>query len=421
MNHCLLRPVRLPARGTAAVLVAAAITLAALSGEAAAGTAARPQAMAAPGTPLPPNVRRACPWPPPTHDAACLALVRTDVSSGREQLPDSSPPGYGPASLQDAYNLKTASAQDGKGETVAVVDAYDDPDAESSLAVYRAQYGLPPCSTANGCFTKVNLGQTGTGSPSSLGWGIEESLDIDMVSAICPQCHIMLVEAASDDFTAIFAAEEKAVTLGAKYISNSYGSPATKAALGWDKYYNHPGVVVTAASGDGGYGTIWPSASQYVTAVGGTSLLPASNSRGWDEIAWTGGGSGCSPYEPKPAWQHDSGCANRTVADVSAVADPETGVAVYDGYGQFGWIELGGTSVATPIIASVYALAGPPATGTYPAEYPYEHPSLLYDIVAGTNALNGPCSPAYLCTAGPGYDGPTGWGAPDGPGAFKAG
>jgi subtilase family serine protease len=373
------------------------------------------------GTLLPPNVKAACPWPPSANHAACLVLVRTDIASQAGILTAAAPAGYGPHDLQGACNLTQASAQDGSGETVAIVDAYDDPRAELDLAVYRAQYGLPPCTTANGCFTKVNqLGHRGPYPPRDPGWAVEESLDIDMVSAICPRCHILLVEA---DFATFVPPDlpisvDEAVTLGAKFVSNSYGANEASEETSLDHYYDHPGVAITVASGDYGYGTGWPAASPHVTAVGGTSLLPASNQRGWAEIAWSGTGSGCSLYETKPSWQQDSGCPRRTMADVAAVADPDAGgVAVYDKYIFGGWLVVGGTSVASPIIASVYALAGTPKAGTYPARYPYANSSQLFDIVAGTNSFTG-CSPTYLCTAGPGYDGPTGLGTPDGPGAF---
>jgi subtilase family serine protease len=380
-------------------------------------------AAAAPATPLPPNVRSACPWPPASGQMACLALVRTDIASQTGLLTGSSPAGLGPAQLRSAYKLRTAAANNGGGETVGIVDAYNDPDAESDLAVYRAQFGLPPCTTANGCFKKVNeQGKQGSYPQADPGWAIEISLDLDMVSAICPRCHILLVEATSQSFVPpdLPASVNEAVKLGAKFVSNSYGADEAAAETSLDHYYNHAGVAVTAASGDFGYGTIWPAASRYVTAVGGTSLLPASNARGWDEIAWSGGGSGCSPYETKPAWQDDTGCAHRTVADVAAVADPDAGgVAVYDSYFfGVGWWVVGGTSVGSPIIASAYALAGTPGANTYPASYPYANRSGLFDTVSGTNSFTG-CSPTYLCTARSGYDGPTGLGTPDGIASFK--
>ncbi len=238
---------------------------------------------------------------------------------------------------------------------------------------------------------------------------------MDMVSAICPLCHIILVEANSPAFTDLGTGVNSAAALGALFVSNSYGGSDSSSDTSMDTDYNHPGVAVTASAGDGGFGVEYPAASQYVTAVGGTSLTTASNARGWNETVWSGSGSGCSGFEPKPSWQHDTGCGGRTVADVSAVADPSTGVAVYDTYTEGGWLEVGGTSVSSPIIASTFALAGPPAAGTYPSSYIYAHTSDLFDVTSGSN---GSCSPAYLCTGETGYDGPTGWGTPNGTLAF---
>ncbi len=330
--------------------------------------------------------------------------------------PSGNPPGYGPADLQAAYSLPSSAA--GAGQTVAIVDAYDDKTAENDLGVYRAQYGLAPCTTANGCFKKVN--QTGGSTPptADASWGQEISLDIDMVSAICPNCHILLVEANTASFADLGTAENTAASLGANAISNSYGGGESSAeTTTYDAYYNHPGHAITVSSGDSGYGVQYPAASQYVTAVGGTSLSRASNARGWNETVWNGAGSGCSAYETKPSWQTDTGCARRTVADVSAVADPNTGVAVYDSTpysGQSGWMVFGGTSVASPVIASVYALAGNGASVTY-GSYPYGHLSALFDVTSGSN---GSCGSSYLCTGKVGYDGPTGNGTPNGAAAF---
>jgi len=277
--------------------------------------------------------------------------------------------------------------------------------------VYRAHYGLPACTTANGCFRKVNqTGVQGSYPRGNTGWAQEISLDVDMVSAVCPNCHILLVEATTNSFSNLGTAENTAAALGASAISNSYGGGESSAETGYDSsYYNHPGVAITVSSGDSGYGVQYPAASPYVTAVGGTSLTTAGNARGWSETAWSGAGSGCSSYEPKPSWQTDSGCSNRTVADVSADADPNTGVAVYDTYATSGWLVFGGTSVASPIIASVYALAGNQSTVGY-GSYPYGHTSGLNDVTSGSN---GSCAGSYLCTAVPGYDGPTGLGTPN--------
>jgi hypothetical protein len=347
---------------------------------------------------------------------ACLAEMRTD-SVRPFVAPQAAPSGLGPADLQSAYKLPSASA--GAGQTVAIVDAFDDPKAEADLATYRSQFGLPPCTTANGCFRKVN--QTGAASPlprSDAGWAGEISLDLDMVSAICPKCKILLVEANAPN-NSLFTAIDTAARLGAKYISNSWGGAEQAGQDAFDRQHlDKPGVVITASSGDDGFGVIHPASSRFVTAVGGTSLRRASNARGWTETAWRGAGSGCSAQSPKPTWQKDTGCARRTVADVSAVADPATGVAVYLTFGGGGWAVFGGTSASAPIIASVYALAGTPAANTNPASYPYAHPGSLFDVTSGSN---GSCSPSYLCRSGAGFDGPTGLGTPNGAGAFTAG
>jgi subtilase family serine protease len=397
---------------------------------------------------------------PQAHHASCLAEVKAKrllLSDGttRPAAGTSTTSGYRPADLQSAYKLTAASAVvPATPQTVAIVDAYDDPTAEADLGVYRSAYGLPACTTANGCFKKVN--QTGGSTPPAVdtGWAQEISLDLDMVSAICPNCHILLVEANSASTADLSTAVNKAAALGANEISNSYGGSEASSETSLNSAYKHPGIAITASAGDAGYGVEFPAAVPSVTAVGGTSLTKASNARGWTETVWgsssgggllgflgasSGTGSGCSKYEAKPSWQHDAGCANRTVADVSAVADPNTGVAVYDSTadssGNQGWQQFGGTSVSSPIIAAVYALAGNAATiqsGTPSgtslnapgAWYAYAHTSSLNDVTSGANGscggglLGGGTAKKYLCTGGPGYDGPTGFGTPNGTGAF---
>jgi subtilase family serine protease len=202
--------------------------------------------------------------------------------------------------------------------------------------------------------------------------------------------------------------------MGATVISNSYGGSEYSSEVSDQLHYNHPGIAVTVSSGDAGYGVEFPAASQYVIAVGGTSLKRASNSRGWTETVWSGAGSGCSAYITKPTWQTDGGCARRTVADVAAIADPNTGVAVYDSYsyrGSAGWMVFGGTSVAAPVIAGVYALSG----GTNTAAQSLYGSSALFDVTSGSN---GSCGGSYLCTGAIGFDGPTGNGTPNGTAAF---
>jgi subtilase family serine protease len=341
--------------------------------------------------------------------AHCDALVRDDVATSAQTLRAklAAPSGLSPANLQSAYKLPSSTA--GSGQTVAIVDAYDDPNAEADLNVYRSQYGLGACTTANGCFKKV----TQSGTPSDVGWAEEISLDLDMVSAVCPKCKIVLVEANSASFAALGNAENTAAGL-ANVISNSYGgSDAPDSTYGAP--YNHPGKAITVSSGDSGYGVEFPASSHYVTAVGGTSLRTASNTRGWSETAWNGAGSGCSTYNTALTGQSGlTGCSKRAVADVSAVADPNTGVAVYDTFGGVGgWLVFGGTSVAAPIIGGVYGLAANSASINN--NYPYSHTGSLFDVTSGSN---GSCSPTKWCTAGTGWDGPTGLGTPNGVGAF---
>jgi subtilase family serine protease len=374
------------------------------------------------GSPASAGTHRACAQPTRPGWVACQAIVRgTGVAASTDQgIPDGV--GFGPADIQNAYNLPSATA--GSGETVAIVDAYDLPTAAADLAAYRTAAGLPPCTADSGCFRKVNEhGDTSYYPTPDPGWGVEIALDMEMVSAACPNCRILLVEADQADTDALGAAENTAVAQGAVAVSNSWGANESYDQIRADaQYFDHPGVAITASSGDGGYGVIWPASSPHVTAVGGTSLTrDATSARGWSETAWAGAGSGCSALEPKPAWQADTGCPARSVADVSAVADPNTGVAVYDSFDTYQpWNELGGTSVASPIIASVYALAGAPRPGTQPNSYPYANPGALNEVTSGGNGNGWSCDPTYECNAGPGYDGPTGLGTPDGVGAFAA-
>lgn len=406
-----------------AVLTAVAAVVVVWSGSAGAATAAPVSSAAAPtgasasapaksaAKPTTPAFRRLCSAATGRGVMHCNALIRTDLAPNAVQ-PNLLPSGYGPGDLVSAYKLPGGTA--GAGQTVAIVDAYDDPNAESDLATYRSTYGLPACTTANGCFRKVN--QTGgtTYPAGNTGWAGEISLDVDMVSAVCPACHILLVEATTPTTANLGTAVNTAVSLGAKYVSNSYGGGDSTASSA----YNHAGVAITASTGDSGYEVEYPASDQHVTAVGGTSLTRDSSARGWNESAWSGAGSGCS-IQPKPAWQTAAtACAKKANADVSAVADPATGVAVYQTYGGSGFAVYGGTSASAPIIASVYALAGAPAAGTYPAAYPWAHPGNLFDVTTGSN---GSCPTAVWCHAGIGWDGPTGLGTPNGTAAFASG
>jgi subtilase family serine protease len=347
-----------------------------------------------------------------TSTARCFAIYR----AGRGFGPNATPSGFGPAELRSAYKLPAAG---GAGQTVAIVDAYDNPNVEADLAVYRQQFGLPACTTANGCFKKLN--QRGAASPlptGSPGWGVEISLDVDMVSAACPDCHIVLVEADTASTANLGAAEDTAAASGASAVSNSYGSDEYNGMDADAKHFVHPGVAILASSGDSGFQPAsFPASLANVISVGGTSLAKADNARGWTETAWSGAGSGCSAWVAKPAWQHDPNCGMRTIADVAAVADPNTGLAVYDTYGlgtQAGWLVVGGTSASSPFIAGVIGLAGNGSQFS-DASALYAHAGDLFDVVGGTN---GYCGGDYLCTGLAGYDAPTGLGSPNGIGAF---
>ena len=373
------------------------------------------------GEPVPAGTvtyHRAC-AEPTGRQAACLAIVDSDaagVALSRQAAPSAGLYPYKASDLQSAYGLSVASALLGGRQTIAIVDAFDDPSAEADLAVYREANGLSACTTDNGCFRKVDQ-RGGTEYPrTDSDWGVEISLDLDMASAICPNCHLLLVEGDDNDLANLGLAVDEAVTLEADAVSNSYGAMEFADELGVaSSHYDHPGVAIVASSGDAGaLQTAVPAALPTVVAVGGTSLYRYANARGWAETAWSGAGSGCSPVVTKPRWQKDRLCAKRTTADVSAVADPDTPVLFYDTFGSAGWVYGGGTSASAPVVAAVYALAGN-AASINAAAYPYAHRGALFDVTSGPN---GACAGGYLCTAVNGYDGPTGNGTPNGIGAF---
>ncbi|MBV8687956.1 MAG: S53 family peptidase [Alphaproteobacteria bacterium] len=352
----------------------------------------------------------------PEDDAECLAHVVTDASGkekpgkGADLSPNVVPSGYGPADLRSAYKITTDGTT-----TIAIVDAYGYPRAEQDLAVYRAQYGLPACTTANGCFKKVNQnGVQGSYPATNTGWSQESALDLDMASAMCPGCKLVLVEATTASYANLATAVRTAAAIaGVTVISNSYGGSETGTTT-YEPSYNQPGKAVTVSTGDSGYGVGFPASSPHVIAVGGTHLVRASNARGWAETAWSSGGSGCSSVYAKPSFQTDALCTKRMEADVSAVGDPATGVAVYGPTSSTaqGWLVFGGTSVSAPIIGGIYGVTGHKPNG---AATIYANASLLNDVTSGTN---GSCGGTYFCTAGAGYDGPTGLGTPNGPGPF---
>lgn len=357
-----------------------------------------------------------CPHGNPHDTARCHAHVVTDargnpINGKASPNTTAAPSGYGPADLRAAYSITS----NGSATTIAIVDAYGYTSAEADLAKYRSQYGLPACTSANGCFKKLNQsGQQGNYPAVNTGWEQESALDLDMASAMCPSCKLVLVEATTSSYANLATAVRTAAAQpGVTVISNSYGG-SESGTTSYESAYNQPGKAVTVSTGDSGYGVQFPASSPHVIAVGGTHLVRASNSRGWSETAWTSGGSGCSTVYAKPSFQTDALCTKRMEADVSAVGDPNTGVAVYGPVNRAssGWMIFGGTSVAAPLIGGIYGNTGHTPTG---AQTIYSNKSLLNDVTSGSN---GSCGGTYFCTAGAGYDGPTGNGTPHGTGPF---
>jgi len=325
---------------------------------------------------------------PVSANGQARCTLEIDVEAGTladPATPAALIPGLHPADLQSAYALPAQAA----GGTVAVVDAYDDPTAESDLATYRSAFGLAPCSSLDGCFRKVDqAGVAGNYPAVNAGWANETALDLAMISAACPRCRIVLVEADSDAMDDLGASVDTAVSLGATAVGNSYYASEWTSESAKDAHYDHPGVAITASSGDAP-APFYPAASRSVTAVGGTSL--ARSNGAWSETVWSMGGRGCSAYIARPAWQHRTGCSARATVDMAAIADPRTGVAVFSTTAG-GWIVAGGTSVGAPLVAGAYGLAG---NGAGPA-YAYAHPA------------------AFRPIEGPGYGSATGLGAPAG-------
>jgi subtilase family serine protease len=355
--------------------------------------------------------------------ASCNARVLTDAKGNF--LVSKLPSGFSPSQLRSAYSL---SGRATTNPIVAIVDAYDDPTIKNDLDVYSRQFGLPilpDCKTAINnssvsCFAKQNQRGKTALPKSNGGWAVEIALDVEAVHAVCENCSILLVEATSPNLNNLLMSVDVAVKTGATAVSNSYGGPEFSQETQFDSHFKHPGIAFTVSSGDSGYGVQYPAASPYITAVGGTSLHLSSGGKYQNEEAWSGAGSGCSQFEPKPSWQTDIKCQGRTVADVSAVADPATGLAIYtttSPKNQKGWFTVGGTSLAAPVIAAVYALSGKVDNNTSANSLPYSQGTKfnLHDVVGGSN---GDCSPAYLCTGKTKYDGPTGLGSPKGTGAF---
>ncbi len=438
-------------RSRGALLVAMALLAVAAATLTAAGPAAArgAHALAALGrtkgnarisaTPSATSPHWACP------QGACEAIVEPRLLSGsgramspRGRLYEGSGElgGLSPQDLESAYKIPLG---DGSSQTVAVVDAYGYPKAEADLAEYRARYGLPPCTKANGCFRKLNQQGQELKFPETVpGWDVEQALDLDMVSAACPSCHVLLVEATEETPYPNDLAESvnTAVAAGATEVSNSYGLPdegcgSAYACTRFAPDYSHPGVFIDASSGDHGYDNeyspffaaspLYPADLSTLSAIGGTSLSKAANARGWSERVWNepslqvGTGSGCSTFASKPSWQKDKGCPGRMDDDVAAVAAVETPVSVYAS-AEGGWTIVGGTSASSPLIAGIVAHESE-SVRSLGAQAFYEGLTPLFDVTEGSNGTctpPAPASDAYYCTGEIGYDGPTGLGTPDG-------
>ena len=347
----------------------------------------------------------------PAGKVRCLAQYRTPTSGRKVNLPQVIQT-LGPSEIASAYGLRGGAV----GVTVAIVGAFSNPNLEKDLAVYRRTSGLAPCTTAGGCLRIVN--QRGATSPlpqADPGWGLEAALDVDAVSAACPACKILVVEADDNNDTSLAAGVNTAVRLKAAVVSNSYGGPEYTAVPGMAaRYYRHPGVPIVASSGDDGFQPAsFPASATTVIAVGGTTLTRnPRTTRGWTESAWEYGGSGCSAWFTKPAYQSRrlTHCPMRTSTDLSAVADPYSNFAVYDTFAtDTDWLLVGGTSLSAPLVAGMIARAGHAKSYGTTAARIYQHRTWFHDIRYGSN---GYCGGDYLCTAKKGYDAPTGVGTP---------
>jgi hypothetical protein len=342
----------------------------------------------------------------------CKSFVRTD---GHDRIrPFATPAGLGPADLASAYKLNPAITSTA---TIAIIDAFHYANAESDLATYRSTFGLPACTVASCCLTILN--PTGAKAPpAGDDWNLEAALDLDMASAACPTCKIVLVEATDDAGNDLFNEQNTAAArAGVVSISNSWGGPSSASDASFDaQFFTHTqNVNVFVSSGDSGNtGSAgdFPSTSEHVIAAGGTHLVKSTAARGWTETAWSGAGSTCSTRLAKPAFQTPAvpttACTRRAASDISAVADPNTGVAVFNAK-DGGFIVVGGTSASSPFLAGVFARYGISGT-SHDASFAYAHTTEFFDVTSGSD---GRCTSA-LCRAAAGWDGPTGIGTPNG-------
>ena len=386
-----------------------------LSGLAAGAIAASGLAAVSPGAAASPSndvaspvhTVRACTAHPAPGEVACLAIAVADADGNMITYDTDPLVGFNAADIRAAYNLDGISSH---GRTVAIIDAYGYSTLEADLAEFRDTNKLPPCTIKNGCLTIQDERGGNDLPPDNSGWDLEQALDVDMVSAACPDCKIAVFQGKAPNLKSLgHAVNTAAKTKGVVAISNSYGG-----GNGHNRaYYDHPGIAITASTGDSGFtGGLYPAADTHVIAVGGTSVFKDGTKRGFHETAWAGAGSGCSRYNVQPPYQRkvETGCQTDATADVSGAADPGNGGLMIYFNGHF--TQVGGTSESSPLIAAVYALSG--RTTGYPGKIPYNNADELYDVTAGSN---GSCGPP-ICDSGEGWDGPTGIGTPNGVAGF---
>ncbi|HEY6737408.1 MAG TPA: hypothetical protein VI076_01040 [Actinopolymorphaceae bacterium] len=356
-----------------------------------------------------------------TATAGCLLAIATDAKGaplGRAAAKAAALEPYTAADLQDAYRLPSDLL--GARQTIAVVVPYDNPRVEEDLAVYREANDLPACTEQFPCLRKIDQRGGTELPPANPTWSLSASGGVQMASAVCPNCHLLLVEADDASLANLGIAVEQAAAQGADVIVAMFGGYEDEETLARASSYDHEGIPIVAPSGTDGFPNqvgrqLLPAAYSTVIAVGGTTLYRDDNARGWTETAWAGSGSGCSAYVPRPSWQPKGLCGDkRTVADTAAVASPNTPVALYDTYAYRGWLAVSGTPLSAAIIGGVHALAGNAGTGDAGRRL-YQNRKHLFDVTSGST---GSCGGSYLCTAIEGYDGPTGNGSPHGIGAF---
>jgi subtilase family serine protease len=339
------------------------------------------------------------------------------------QVTLSTPNGYSPSQIRHAYGFDQISNQ-GTGQIIGIVDAYDDPNAEADLAVFNQQYSLPVCTSANGCFRKIHSGSRLPAANAN--WSLEIALDIEWAHAIAPKATILLVEASTNSLSDLLAGVNAAVRNGASVVSMSWTVGEFKSETSQDNHFVSSGVTYLAASGDAGTGVAYPASSPDVVGVGGTALTLDANGNYLREVAWSGSGGGMSAFEREPLYQSLFGIpydahGYRGAPDVSYNASPATGFSVYDSVpygGASGWFRVGGTSAGSPQWAALVAIANSMRVANRKARLSSTNASLyalskkspaanFHPVTAGTNGACG-----SLCTASTGYDYVTGIGTP---------